>query len=172
MKSGLGRCDWHAAVFDIAVLTIPESRQITGSQRPVNHDGCIRASGVRGNDTADTGRQSKSHVISVPNGLSVEELETLPVGTSQGHHKIYRLQGKAVERGSGQRYKLKRVRTGHRRSEQRYAVTQCPFVERQKRKVHIHQHAESGTVSKALPGKLLRDGVEHTCAFPGAYIPS
>ena len=67
---------------------------------------------------------------------------------SQGHHIIDRLEERDVERGSASRSSLKGPESA------------------------IVIQTNTGTVSEATLGKLLRDGVERIWAFPGAQIPS
>ena len=103
---------------------------------------------MKGNDR--TG--SPAGKVTLTSGLllgksSVEELETLPVGTkpSTAHHRSPGGE-RGVERGSARRSSLK----GRERA--------------------IVSQANVGTVSKATLGKLLRDGVERILlwAFPSA----
>ena len=74
---------------------------------------------------------------------SAEELETREYlrAQSQGNRTIDRLEERGVERGSARRYSLK----GRERA-------------------IVHQ-TNTGSVSKATLGKLLRDGIERLWAF-------
>ena len=67
---------------------------------------------------------------------------------SQGHHTIDRLDERGVERGSARQSFLKG------------------------REKVIVNHTNIGTVSNAMLGKILKDGVDRICAFPSAYMPS
>ena len=77
---------------------------------------------------------------------SAEELETREYlrAQSQGNRTIDRLEERGVERGSARRYYLK----GRERA-------------------IVHQ-TNTGSVSKATLGKLLRDGIERIWAFLSA----
>ena len=94
---------------------------------------------VKGKDQADkTGRQSNHHKWLASQKIwSVEELETLPRVQRQGCHTIDHLEERGVERGSAWQFSLKG-----------------------REKAFVNQ-MNTGTISKATLGKLLRDGVEH-----------
>ena len=107
---------------------------------------CPGHAGVEGNDGADT----LADKATFTNGLLLERSEVLRSfrhylgAQSQGHHTIDRLEERGVERGSARR---------------------SPSKGRENAKV---SQTNIGTVSKAMLGKLLRDGVERIWAFPRA----
>ena len=103
-------------------------------------------SGVKGNDRTDR-LAGKATLIS---GLLLGRSEVLRSlrhylrAQRQGHHTIDLLEERGVEGGSAGRSSLK----GRERA--------------------IVGQTNMGTVSKVMLGKLLRDGVERTWAFPSA----
>ena len=109
---------------------------------------CPGHAGVKGNDRAD--RLAKATLTS---GLLLGRSEVLRSlrhylrAQSQGHHTIDPLEERGVERGSARR---------------------SPFKGRERA---IVNQTNTGTVSKATLGKLLRNGVERIIqAFPSAEI--
>ena len=105
---------------------------------------CPEHAGVKGNDRAD-GLAGKATLTS---GLLLRRSEVLRslrhylLAQSRGHHTIDRLEERGVERGSARRSSLK----GRERA--------------------IVNRTNTGTVLKAMLGKLLRDVVERIWPFP------
>jgi len=79
---------------------------------------------------------------------SVESLRHYWRAKRKGHYTIDRLEERVVERGRARRSSLK----GRERA--------------------VFNQTNTGTVLKAILGKLLRDGMERIWAFSSAYIPS
>ena len=106
--------------------------------------------GVKGNDRADTlaGEAALTSVLLLGRSEALRNLRHYLRARSQGHHTIDRLEMRGVERGSTGRSSLKG------------------------RESAIINQTNTGTVSKATLGKLLRDEVERIWAFPSALIPS
>ena len=86
IKSGIGSSNWNVSM----VVILP--------RKPL-WVYCPGHAGVKGNDGAD--RQSNHHRWLASRKICcVEELETLPAGTSQRQHTIDRLEERGVESGS------------------------------------------------------------------------
>ena len=111
---------------------------------------CPGYAGVMGNDRADrlVGKATFTSGLLLGRPEALRSWRHYLRAQSQGHHTIDRLEETAVERGSARRFSLK----GRERA--------------------IVNQTNTGTVSKATLGKLLRDGVERKWAFPSAYMPS
>ena len=100
--------------------------------------------GVKGNDRADrlAGKASLTSGLLPGRSEVLRSLRNYLRPRSQGHHTIDRLEETGVERGSARQSFLK----GRERA--------------------IVNQTNTGTVSKATSGKLLRDGVERIWTFP------
>ena len=109
-----------------------------------------RHAGVRENDTTDrlAGKATLRSALLLGRSELLRSLRHYVRAQSQGHHTIGRLEGRGVERGSARRSSLK--------GRERVIVSQM----------------NSGTISKATFGKLLRDGVECIWAFPNTQTHS
>ena len=93
---------------------------------------------MKGNDRADrlAGKAALTSGLLLGRSEVLRSLRHYLRAQSQGHHTIDRLEERGVERGSARRSSLK----GRERA--------------------IVNQTNTGTVSKATLGKLLRDGVE------------
>ena len=133
VKSGMGSPDWNVSMVDIH---LPKLRWVY----------CPGHAGVKGNDRADrlAGKATLTSGLLLGTSEVLRSLRYYLRAQSQGHHTIYRLEERGVERGSARRSSLK--------GRQRAIVNQTNI----------------GTVSKATLGKLLRDGVQRIRAFPSA----
>ena len=113
---------------------------------------CLGHAGVKGNDRADT----LAGKATITSGLLLGRSEVLRRSTrhylraqsGQGHHTVNHPEERGVERGSARRCSLK----GRDRA--------------------IVSQTNTGTVSKAMLGKLSKDRVERIWAFLSTYIPS
>ena len=111
---------------------------------------CFLHAGVSGNERADR----LASTASITSGLLLGRVEVLRdlrnflnMDRPQ-HHSIDRLKERGVEKGSGRHFSL--------RGRERSAFNQT----------------NTGTVSRATLGRLLRDGAEHVWAFPSATMSS
>ena len=104
---------------------------------------CPGHTGVSGNERADR----LASTADITSGLQLGRAEVLSMDKPE-HHSIDRLKERGVEKGSGRHSTLK----GRERS--------------------VFNQTNIGTVSRAILGRLLRDGAEHVWAFPSATMPS
>ena len=110
---------------------------------------CLGHAGVKGSDRADkpAGKATLTSDLLLVRSEVLRSLRHHLRATNQGHHTTDRLEERGVERGSARRSSLK----GRERA--------------------VFNQTNTGTVSKATLGKLLRDGVERIWVFPSAYMP-
>ena len=110
---------------------------------------CPGHSGMKGNDRSDrlAGKATLTSSLLLGRSATLRSLRHYMRVQSQGYHTIDHLEERGVERGSARRSSLK----GRERA--------------------IVNQTNTGTVSKATLGKLLRDSVERIWAFPCTYIP-
>ena len=134
VKSGMESPAWNASVVDIHLQKFLQMY-------------CPRHAGVKGNVRADR----LAGQATIGSGLRLGRPEVLgnlrhylPSVQSQGHHTIYRLEERSVERGSARRSFLKG------------------------REGTIVGETSIGTVSKVSLGKPVTNGVERIWAFPSA----
>ena len=111
---------------------------------------CPGHAGVSGNEQADR----LASIADITSGLQLGRAEVLRslrnfvnIDGPQ-HHSTVRLKERGVEKGSGRHSTLQ----GRERS--------------------VFNQTNSGTVSRATLGRLLRDGAERVWAFPSATLPS
>ena len=99
---------------------------------------CSENTGVKGNDRANrlAGNATITNGLLLGRSDVLRSLRHYLQAQSQGHHTINRLEERGVERGSARRSSLK------------------------ERERAIASHMNIRTVSKAMLGKPLRDGVE------------
>ena len=111
---------------------------------------CLGHAGVTRNDRADrlAGKATITSGLLLGRSEVLRSLRHYLRAQSQGHHAIDRLEERGVERGSARRCSLK----GRDRA--------------------IVSQTNTGTVSKAMLGKLSKDRVERIWAFLSTYIPS
>ena len=107
---------------------------------------CLRHAGVKGNERADrlAGKGTITSGLRLRRSDVLSSLRHCLRAQSQGHHTIDHLEERGMERGSARRPSLK----GRKRA--------------------IVNQTNTGSVSKATLGKLLRDGLERIWAFPKA----
>ena len=111
---------------------------------------CPGHAGVSGNERADR----LASTADITSGLQLGRAEVLRglrnfLSTDKPeHHSIDRLKERGVEKGSGRHSTLQ----GRERS--------------------VFNQTNTGTVSRATLGRLLRDGAERVWAFPSATMPS
>ena len=111
---------------------------------------CPEHGDVEGNERADRLEGKTTLTSGLLLGISemLKSLRQYLWVQSQGHHTIDRLEERGVEKGSAGRSSLKGRETA------------------------VVSQTNTGTVSKAMLKKLLRDGVERIWAFPSALSPS
>ena len=107
---------------------------------------CPGHAGVKGNDRADrlAGKASLTNGLLLGRSEVLRSLRRYLRAQNQGHHTIDRLEERGVERGSARRSAQK----GRERA--------------------IVYQTNTGTISQATLGKLLRDGVE--CIIMGFSV--
>ena len=101
---------------------------------------------VKGNDRADrlAGKATLTNGLLLGRSKVVRSLRHYLGAQSQGHHTTDHLEERGIERGSVRQSSLKG------------------------REGAVISQANTGTISKATLGKLLRDGVERSWAFLSA----
>ena len=111
---------------------------------------CPEYAGMKGNDRAKrlAGKATLTSGLLLGRSEVLRSLRHYLRAKSQGHHTTDRLEERGVERRSARRSSLK----GRERA--------------------VFNQTNIGTVSKAILGKRLRDGMERIWAFPSTYIPS
>ena len=104
---------------------------------------CPEYAGVKGNDRAKrlAGKASLTSDLLLGRSEVLRSLRHYLREKSQGHHTTDRLEERVVERGRARRSSLKG------------------------REKAVFNQTNTGTVSKATLGKLLRDGMERIWAF-------
>ena len=129
--------------------------------------------GVKGNNRADR-LGAKAAVTS---GLRLRRSEVLrslrqyPRTQSQGHHTLVRLEKKGVESGSARQSALKGHHTLVRLEKKGVESGSARQSALKGRKRATSIQTNTGTVLKAMLGKLLRDESERIWAFRRALMP-